>query len=126
MQFKEYQEIAKTTAMYPTEMKLLYPTLGLSGEVGEVSEKVKKLIRDKEHLYTIIKYNELRNLTPENVDDLLLFITGIKKELGDVLWYISAIASDLGLSLDDIANTNVEKLKSRKERNVIQGSGDNR
>jgi NTP pyrophosphatase (non-canonical NTP hydrolase) len=104
MDFKEYQELAKTTAIYPESAKIFYPCLGLAGEVGEVCEKVKKHVRDG------------RVLDKED----------LKKELGDVLWYLSAVASDLGIDLDDVANTNYQKLKSRQERNVIQGSGDNR
>ena len=103
MTFNEYQKLAKSTAVYPDEYNVGYPTLGLTGEAGEVAEKVKKYIRDG---------TECR-------DDL-------KKELGDVLWYLSAIASDLDLSLEDIAQTNVEKLKSRFKRDKIKGSGDNR
>lgn len=104
MNFKEYQELAKTTAIYPESAKISYPCIGLAGEVGEICEKVKKHIRDGKVLDT---------------EDL-------KKELGDVLWYLSAIASDLGIDLEDVATTNYEKLKSRQERNVIKGSGDNR
>ena len=103
MTFNEYQKLAKSTAVYPDGYKMVYPTLGLTGEAGEVAEKVKKYIRDG----TACR------------DDL-------KKELGDVLWYLSAIASDLDLSLEDIAQTNVEKLKSRLKRDKIKGSGDNR
>ena len=100
MTFDEYQVKAKQTAIY--DHPIIYPTLGLCGESGEVAEKVKKHLRDGTSL-----------------DEL-------KKELGDVLWYISAIASDLKLSLDDIAETNISKLTSRLERGKIQGSGDNR
>ena len=100
MTFDEYQKQSKETAIY--EHPIIYPTLGLCGESGEVAEKVKKHLRDGASL-----------------DEL-------KKELGDVLGYISAIASDLKLSLDDIAETNISKLTSRLERGKIQGSGDNR
>lgn len=104
MEFKEYQELAKTTAIYPDNARIFYPALGLAGEVGEVCEKVKKHIRDG------------RELDKED----------LTKELGDVLWYLSALAGDLGINLDDVAVTNFNKLKSRMERNVISGSGDNR
>ena len=106
MTFDEYQEIAETTAMYPLSYKVIYPTLGLAGEAGEVAEKIKKIIRSNV-------------ISPWPEEDL-------KKELGDVLWYISAIATDLGLSLEEIAETNIDKLKSRAERGKIQGDGDNR
>jgi NTP pyrophosphatase (non-canonical NTP hydrolase) len=76
----------------------------LAGEAGEVTEKVKKMLRD--------------GTVPDKKE--------IAKELGDVLWYISALAGDFGISLEEIAQMNYEKLKSRQERNVISGSGDNR
>ena len=103
MRFNEYQEEASKTAIYPEQYKIVYPTLGLAGEAGEVAEKVKKHIRDG----------------VLNVDDL-------KKELGDVLWYLAAIASDLGLNLDEVAEANLQKLRSRQARGVISGNGDNR
>ena len=103
MKFNEYQKIAKTTAVYPSEYTVVYPTLGLTGEAGEVAEKVKKHIR-----------GDTKNLG------------NLKKELGDVLWYLSAIASDLDISLEDVARTNLKKLESRLERDMIKGSGDNR
>jgi NTP pyrophosphatase (non-canonical NTP hydrolase) len=109
MDFKEYQEKSKKTAVYPDlGNNFIYPTLGLAGEAGEVAEKIKKVIRDKGGI----------------VDDETR--EAIKKELGDVLWYVSQIASELGLSLDEIAEKNIEKLYSRLERGKINGSGDNR
>lgn len=110
MTFKEYEDFAKTTAIYPEDKKVIYPAFGLSGEVGEIMEKLKKIMRGG---------GELSSISDENKEE-------IKKELGDVLWYISAISNDLGISLSDIANKNIEKLKSRKERDVIHGEGDNR
>ena len=84
--------------------------LGLAGETGEVLEKIKKMIRDKNGVFSPI---------PEDIAEL-------KKELGDVLWYLSALAFYNGIDLDDVARANLEKLRSRKERNQIHGSGDNR
>lgn len=104
MTFDEYQQEAIATAIYPDEHKIVYPSLGLAGETGEVCEKIKKSIRDG---------------YPVDVDD-------VTKELGDVLWYIANIADDLGISLNHIANTNISKLKSRKARGVLSGNGDNR
>lgn len=104
MLFDDYQKVAKTTAIYPENYKIVYPALGLAGEAGEVCEKIKKSIRDGK---------------PLDVQQLTL-------ELGDVLWYISAIASDAGILLDTVAQNNLLKLKSRQERSVISGSGDNR
>lgn len=109
MDFKEYQEKSRKTAIYPDAgNNFIYPTLGLSGEAGEVSEKIKKVIRDKE------------GIIDEDTRDL------IRKELGDVLWYVSQLASELNISLDEVAEKNIEKLYSRMERGKLQGSGDNR
>jgi NTP pyrophosphatase (non-canonical NTP hydrolase) len=103
MDFSSYQKKAKSTAIYPDTHKLTYPALGLAGESGEVAEKIKKSIRDG-------------NLDKE----------GLKKELGDVLWYVAAIANDMEFDLDEIAQMNLSKLESRKNRGVLSGSGDNR
>lgn len=103
MNFKEYQELAAKTAIYPEEYRIVYPALGLAGEAGEVAEKVKKLIRDG------------------NLDRELL-----AKELGDVLWYVSALSRDLGIDLETVATRNIEKLRSRAERGTLRGSGDSR
>jgi NTP pyrophosphatase (non-canonical NTP hydrolase) len=109
MNFKEYQEKSRKTAIYPNSGEnYVYPTLGLSGEAGEVAEKIKKVIRDKKGI-----------IDEETREE-------IKKELGDVLWYVSQIASELGLSLDEIGEKNIEKLYSRMERGKLSGSGDNR
>lgn len=109
MTFKEYQIESRKTAIYPNkDNNYVYPTLGLAGEAGEVSECIKKIIRDKNGKID----KESREL--------------LKKELGDVLWYIANLAIEFKLDLEDIAKTNVTKLKSRQERNKIHGSGDNR
>lgn len=109
MNFDEYQKKSRETAVYP-EMgnNFVYPTLGLSGEAGEVSEKIKKVIRDKGGV--------IDDATREE----------IKKELGDVLWYLSQIASELKIPFDDVAQFNIEKLQSRLNRGTIHGNGDNR
>ena len=103
-----YQQVAKTTAIYPREQAIIYPTLGLTGEAGEVANKVKKIIRDGTN-----KNNE--NLVQE-----------ISAEIGDCLWYISVLADDIGVKLSDIANSNLIKLANRKKNNTIHGSGDDR
>ena len=108
MTFNEFQEKALSTANYGIDNKIIYPALGLCGEAGEIAEKIKKTIRDKEG-----------KLTPK-------VSLEIAKELGDVLWYITSLGNDLGFSLEEIANLNNEKTLSRKNRNVISGSGDNR
>ena len=103
-----YQQVAKQTAIYPREQAIIYPTLGLTGEAGEVANKVKKIIRDGTN-----KNNE--NLVQE-----------ISAEIGDCLWYISVLASDIGIKLSDIANSNLEKLLDRANRGKLSGSGDKR
>lgn len=109
MTFKEYQKLSRRTALYPNRDKnFIYPTLGLAGEAGEVAEKIKKVLRDKKGLLDEKTKKELA------------------KELGDVLWYISQLASELGLSLEQVASLNIKKLFSRKKRRKLHGSGDNR
>ena len=144
MNFKDYQKLSRKTAIYNSfkktpgsqpgdelnlichsplgekprslergechkqEHNLVYPTLGLAGESGEVAEKVKKVIRDKNGV--------VDKKTREE----------IKKELGDVLWYVSQLATELDLSLDEVAQQNLKKLNSRMKRGKLQGSGDNR
>lgn len=119
MELNEYQKEAATFAEYPegyiiqkndvfVKTSWDYPTLGLAGETGEVCDKLKKAIRDKNGVVDSFDRDE------------------IKKELGDVLWYISAIANELGLTLEDVAKTNIAKLTSRRDRNVLHGFGDNR
>lgn len=109
MDFQEYQEKSRKTAKYPNAGEnYIYPTLGLAGEAGEVAEKIKKVIRDKCGV----------------VDDATR--GDVKKELGDVLWYITQLATELGLSLDDVAESNIKKLYDRMDRGVLQGNGDNR
>ena len=103
-----YQKVALTTAIYPREQAIIYPTLGLTGEAGEVANKVKKIIRDGSN---------------KNDDNL---VSEIKSEIGDCLWYIAVLASDFNIKLSDIASTNLEKLANRKQNNTIHGSGDAR
>ena len=106
MEIKEYEKQALQFAIY--DQKVIYPALGLNGEAGEVAEKVKKILRDKNGEITETDALE------------------IAKELGDVLWYICAMARDINFSLQDIAELNIQKLTSRAERNKLNGSGDNR
>ena len=107
MNFNDYQDQANDTAIYPNESRLVYPALGLTGEAGEVADKIKKLIRDKRTLDA-----------QERIE--------IAKEVGDVLWYVAAMARDLGVDMDTMAQMNLEKLRDRAKRDVIGGSGDNR
>lgn len=109
MDFDEYQEKAKKTALYPPiGEQFVYPVIGLAGEAGEIANKVKKIFRDKG--------GKLDDATRED----------LKKELGDVLWYVSQVAEDMGIRLDDVATSNIEKLASRMQRSQIKGSGDDR
>lgn len=109
MNFKEYQKKSRKTAIYPNkDNNFIYTTLGLVGESGEIAEKIKKVIRDGDGTIDDKKREELN------------------KELGDVLWYLSQMATELKISLDDIAEKNIEKLYSRMDRGKIHGNGDNR
>ncbi len=109
MTFEEYQKESRKTAMYPDAGKnFVYPTLGLASEAGEVAGKIKKVLRDK---------NGIIDAAGKQA---------VAEELGDVMWYLSQVASELGLSLEEIAAGNLKKLFSRKDRGVIKGSGDNR
>jgi NTP pyrophosphatase (non-canonical NTP hydrolase) len=110
MDFDDYAEEAKKTAVYPGSgefIGLAYAALGLTGEAGEVAEKVKKLLRDNGRRDT--NFNE-----------------ELAKELGDVLWYCAAVAEEIGYDLNTIALINVAKLKGRHARSKLSGSGDNR
>jgi len=109
MDFKTYQKKARETAKYPNlGSNNIYPTLGLVGEAGEVAEKVKKVIRDKNSIF-----DEESKLA-------------IKKELGDVLWYLSNLCTEFNFSLEEVALNNLEKLKLRVAKGKISGSGDDR
>lgn len=106
-----YQAAAISSAIYPgkkTIQGIVYTALKLNGEAGEIAEKVGKALRD-----------DASQITRERRTDLLL-------ELGDVLWYVSALADELGYSLCEVANANIKKLADRTARGALQGSGDNR
>lgn len=105
--FDTYQQAAMKTAIY--KHPIFYPGFKLAGEAGEVSEKLGKQLRDADGDFT----------DPA-------FVEAIKKELGDVLWYVAALARDFGINLGDVALANIDKLANRQERGVLQGSGDNR
>ena len=109
MDFADYQTKARRTATYPViGQSLIYPTLGLASEAGEVAGKIKKIFRDKAG---VIGQDDHDALTAE---------------LGDVLWYLAQVATELGLSLDEIAEKNISKLLDRQARGKIQGDGDRR
>ena len=109
MNFEEYQEQVGKTSIFPDDGRAyIYATLGLSGETGEVAEKIKKIIVNKNGVISEESKKE------------------IKKELGDVLWYLSQLATELNLSLEEVAEENVRKIYDRMERGVLKGDGDNR
>ena len=109
MDFNDYQLKARETAIYPNlGGNIYYPTLGLCGEAGEVAEKVKKILRDDKGEITELKKQE------------------VKKELGDVMWYLANVAWEFELTLNEIAVANLEKLQQRQVNNKLHGSGDNR
>ena len=105
---QSYQDFVRSTKAYDPEYNLVYPVLGLTNEAGEVAGKLKKIMRD-----------ENGQMSPESFH-------AIVAELGDVAWYLTAIADDLGITISDIFYENYKKLTSRKARGVIKGSGDNR
>lgn len=107
MTLNDYQLHALETAIY--SMPIIYPTLGLTGEAGEVSDKVKKVIRDKNGDFSLKDTRQ-----------------AIAEEIGDVLWYCATLAHDLGYTLDEIGSMNYGKLKSRQARGKLHGSGDDR
>ena len=109
MTFEEYQKLAKKTALYPViGQSFVYPVLGLAGEAGEMANKIKKIFRDDNGVLTEERKKE------------------ISKELGDILWYVAQVSTELGISLDEVAVSNIEMLKSRQERDKLKGDGDNR
>lgn len=110
MELNYYQIEAHKTSLH--EMPVIYPVIGLLGEAGEVADKVKKLIRDK-------GYKPGDIIDHKDKEAIML-------ELGDVLWYISEIANNLDITLEEVGRRNLQKLMSRKERDMIHGSGDYR
>ena len=107
--FNAYSRDAYATAIYPCKGEnITYPALGLCGEAGEFAEKVKKFLRDHNSELT------------DGLRDAMV------KELGDVLWYINAAAIELGVTLEKVANVNLEKLHRRRENDTIHGDGDDR
>lgn len=104
MNFNTYQKAAEKFAIYPLDHQIIYPTLGLVGEAGEVAEKIKKVLRDDNNLER----------------------KAVAMELGDVLWYIAALCRDLNIDMAECAEMNLDKLNDRKERGKLRGNGDNR
>lgn len=113
MRFSDYHSRAMKTAQYKsgTLRALSYTTLGLTGEAGEVAERIKKILREDDR--------DLQEVIKEKKE-------AIVKEMGDVLWYLAALANEIGVNLEDVADANLAKLDSRYKRGVIYGDGDNR
>ena len=110
LSLNDYQRRAHATAIYTrdrTYKGLVYCSLKLCGEAGELAEQLGKAMRDDGRI-TLDRHQKMQ------------------KELGDVLWYVAAVATELGVTLDDIGHQNLAKLRDRMERGVIRGSGDNR
>ncbi len=108
MNFDDYQKEAYKTLIHKDRDNLAYFALGVAGESGEVADKIKKIFRDSDGVMTDKDKQH------------------VAKEMGDVLWYLSQLASYLGKDFSEIAQTNLDKLSDRKERGVLAGSGDNR
>lgn len=108
MQLNEYANEAMRTAIYPPEHGLQYAVLGLCSEAGEVAGKVKKVLRDQDGNFSAEAKAE------------------IASEAQDCLWYLAAIARELGTTLEAMGQANLAKLESRSRRGTLQGSGDNR
>lgn len=107
MELNEYQKAALSTAIYPNDNNISYLALAICGEAGELADKVKKVIRDKNGQFYIAD------------------LSAIALELGDILWYAANLAKVLGYDLSDIAQMNIEKINGRVERGTIHGTGDN-
>ena len=104
--FNDYHKSDRATAIYKDG--IFYPALGLCGESGEVADKIKKIYRDNNGI-----------ISEDNKEQLV-------KEMGDVLWYLANMATDLNMTLEDVARKNLEKIQIRQQKNLIHGEGDNR
>ena len=109
MDLKTYQERASKTAIFPNEKAMEYLALGMTSEAGEVAGKVKKLIRDGA---------DKEGLEKTKLD--------IAFEIGDVMWYCSMLAKEIGTNLETICSVNIAKLEGRQKRNALSGEGDHR
>ena len=106
LDFNKYQIEPRKTKIYSDD--IIYPSLGLSGEVGELMNQIKKIYRDDHGRISFVRKQDL------------------KKEIGDVLWYIARVADDLDIDLTEAVEINLDKLNSRMDRGKIGGSGDDR
>ncbi len=133
MNFNDYQIAAAKTAIYPADSKVFYPALGLPGEVGEVAEKVTQLPPDSWGATLLMAAhagkaaNQVKKIIRDDEGEIAeARRQAIAKEIGGVLWYCAALATDLGLNLGDIAQENADILSSRAERGTLKGDGDDR
>lgn len=134
MDLDDYQAQTGSFAVYPGQggfYGLVYTTLGLCGESGEFAEKVKKLLRDGVRNMPTDEQARLQQLELEAGALRMKYVSADKiaelaKELGDTLWYQAQAAKEIHLRLSEVAQTNLDKLNSRKQRDVLHGSGDNR
>lgn len=110
MNFNQYQKQAMVSVDYLKEFAIVYPTLGLNGKAGVIAEKIKKLIREKNNPKPVTKVEH----------------SEVVEGLGDVLWYLTALANDLNTTLDHIAQVNLDKLEDRAKRGPLEGDGDDR
>lgn len=108
MELNDYQKAALATAIYPNDGTVSYLALAISGEAGELADKVKKVLRDKNGIFS-------------EADKKALAL-----ELGDVMWYVANLSEVLGYPLSDIAQMNIEKIAGRVKRGTLHGAGDNR
>lgn len=108
MTLDEYQKLALRTSNHSRKNELFHLVLGLAGESGEITEKMKKWVRDQDS------------------DEAKLDKDDLAKELGDIMWYVAVLADYLGVPLDEVGTKNIDKLASRQKRNQLAGSGDNR
>lgn len=139
----EYDAFAMTTALYPGHIGLPYTAIGLCGEAGELANKIKKVLCDDHAGISMRRRAELsarlsEQLSEQDVSDLRAIINGadivmrdfraeaIEDELGDILWYVSAVAREVGSTLEVVAIRNMKKLKSRLDSGTLHGDGDKR
>lgn len=115
MDIGRYQSEARKTRVYPSESNVIYPALKMAGEAGEVAQAVGKYLR-----------GDYPQLPEEPIWHSQEFREVMRRELGDVLWYIAALCDDLSLDMNDVAKTNIKKLRWRKATGTIRGTGDNR
>ena len=117
MTLNEYQHEALSTAIYDRQFAVIYTALGIAGEAGECADKVKKILRDTR----IVRNADTGAIMLDTEQQHALAL-----EIGDVLWYCATLARDIGMTLEEVAELNIAKLNSRKQRGKLGGSGDNR